>query len=134
MAHFAVLDENNIVTAVNVIADADCLDGETESEAVGIAFCTSLWGSATYKQTSYNNTIRKNFAGVGYKYDSTKDAFIEPQPFPSWILDDETCKYNAPLDHPTVGKDLVMYEWDEDLYQSDNTKGWVEGETIKAPE
>ena len=74
MAHFAQLNDSNVVISVNVIADADCLDDNgNESEAIGIAFCKSLWGSDTnWKQTSYNNNIRKNFAGIGYTYDQTE--------------------------------------------------------------
>ena len=112
MAHFAQLNDNNEVIAVNVIADADCLDGDNnESEAVGIAFCQSLWGAdTTWKQTSYNSTIRKNFAGIGSTYDASKDAFINPKPYNSWVLDETTCKWKAPTDEPDDGKD---YMWDE---------------------
>ena len=87
MAHFAQLDDSNVVLTVNVIADEDCLDGDTESEAVGIAFCKSLWGADTiWKQTSYNGTIRKQFAEVGGTYDASADVFILIKPFASWTL------------------------------------------------
>ena len=77
MAHFATLNGSNVVTAVNVIGDSDCLDGDgNESEAVGIAFCVSLWGAGTYKQTSYNNNIRKQYAEVGGSYDASKNKFL----------------------------------------------------------
>ncbi len=122
MAHFAVLDENNIVTAVNVIADTDCLDGETESEAVGIAFCESLWGAGTYKQTSYNNNIRKQFAEVGGTYDSVRNEFIKIKPYASWTLN-ATNDWTAPINKPDDGK---IYEWNESAYQADNTNGWDE--------
>ena len=147
MAHFAQLDENNVVLAVNVIADADCLDGEgNESEAVGVAFCKSLWGNDTnWIQTSYNtlrgkrwkknNTeedtekpqFRKNFAQPGYTYDLSKDAFEEQQPYPSWVLDDSTGRYDAPISYPQdeEGDEIPGYHWDESVYQGDNTKGWV---------
>lgn len=119
MAHFAKLDANNIVTDVIVVGDDDCLDdNNNESEAVGIAFCQSLFGSdTTWKQTSYNATIRKNFAAVGYEYDSAKDAFIAPQPYNSWTLNTTTCQWEAPTSHPTDGK---SYYWDEP------TTTWIE--------
>jgi len=125
MAHFAQLDDSNVVLKVNVIADADCLDGDgNESEAVGIAFCKSLWGADTnWIQTSYNETIRKNYAEVGSTYDASKDAFIDYKEVASWVLDETTCKWKAPLAYPDDGKD---YGWDEDAYQADNSTGWVE--------
>lgn len=112
MAHFSQLNDSNEVIAVNVIADADCQDSEgNESEAVGIAFCKSLWGAdTTWKQTSYNEKIRKNFGTVGTTYDSTRDAFIRPKPFNSWVLNESTCKWEAPVDFPTDEKN---YYWDE---------------------
>jgi hypothetical protein len=125
MAHFAQLDDSKVVLKVNVIADADCLDGDgNESEAVGIAFCKSLWGADTnWKQTSYNETIRKNYAEVGSTYDASKDAFIDYKEVASWVLDETTCKWKPPLAYPDDGKD---YGWDEDAYQADNSTGWVE--------
>tara|TARA_R110002012_G_scaffold218004_2_gene389259 strand:- start:1854 stop:2285 length:432 start_codon:yes stop_codon:yes gene_type:complete len=141
MAHFAQLDENNVVLAVNVIADADCLDGDgKESEAVGVAFCQSLFGGDTvWKQTSYNTSIgkrwkndfaeedtdktqfRKNFAQPGYTYDAGKDAFIRIKDFPSWVLNETTCRYDAPVAYPIDedGDEIPGYIWDED-----NTR-WV---------
>ena len=126
MAHFAVLDESNIVTSINVIADSDCLDGESESEAVGIAFCVSLFGANTYKQTSYNNNIRKQYAQVGDTYDVVKDKYIRPTPFASWTLnaDDD---WEAPLAIPTA-TESKNYTWDESVYQADNATGWVESD------
>ena len=124
MAHFAVIDENNAVTAVNVIADEDCLDGENESEAVGIAFCESLWGSGTYKQTSYTNRIRKQFAEVGGTYDPVRDEFVAFKPFASWTLN-ATNDWVAPITKP-ADTSTHVYEWDEDVYQGDNTLGWIE--------
>jgi len=132
MAHFAELDENNVVINVVVINDNDCLDGdENESEVVGIAFCHSLWGDdKTWKQTSYNSNIRKHYAGIGFTYDASKDAFIAPQPFASWILDSD---YNwitpvaLPSDVKTnAGGEGKLYIWNEANYQSDNTNGWEE--------
>jgi hypothetical protein len=112
MAHYARI-ENGIVTQVIVI-EADVL-------------ATGLWGDpASFVQTSYNTQggqhpegrpLRKNFAGVGFTYDAQRDAFIPPKPFNSWLLDEETCLWNAPVPMPTDGK---MYKWDE------ATTSWVE--------
>ena len=143
MAHFAQLDEDNKVIAVNVIADSECQDSEgKESEAVGIAFCKTLWGNdTTWVQTSYNTQIgkkwktnnegtadeervedteatqfRKNFAQIGYTYDSGRDAFLQPQPFPSWTLNESMGKYEAPTPYPhdEDGDFIPNYVWDED--------------------
>ena len=124
MAHFAELNDSNVVQRVIVVGNSDCLDGDNnESEAVGIQFCKSLYGEATnWKQTSYNYNIRKNYAGEGFTYDESRNAFIPPKTFPSSVLNEDTCLWKAPIDYPDATK---RYEWDEDLYQSDNTKGWV---------
>lgn len=113
MAHFAQLDSSNKVTRVIVIGDGDCLDNNgVESEAAGIAFCRSLYGQETqWAQTSYNNKIRKRYAGIGYTYDESLDAFITPSPFPSWTLNTSTCDWQAPVPYPSDGK---RYRWDED--------------------
>jgi len=126
MAHFAILNGSNVVTAINVIADADCLDSESnESEAVGIAFCVSLWGAGTYKQTSYNNNVRKQYAEVGGVYDATADEFVLVQPHPSWALDSDN-DWQAPISKP-VG--LGAWGWDESVYDGDSatpkTLGWT---------
>ena len=105
MSHFAKI-ENNIVTQV-IVAEQDFIN----SGAVGDSF---LW-----VQTSYSGSFRKNYAGVGYTYDSVRDAFIPPQPYPSWTLVEDTCLWEAPVAMPTDDK---MYEWDED------TTSWVEVE------
>lgn len=110
MAHFAQLDENNIVTQVIVVANSELMDNGQESEAKGIAFCHSLFGGK-WKQTSYNGNIRKNYAGIGYAYDSQRDAFIPPQPYSSWVLNEESCQWDAPVPKPT---DSNKYIWDED--------------------
>ena len=117
MAHFAELDEQSIVTQVIVVHNNELLDNGVESEARGIAFCQSLFGHDRWKQTSYNATIRKNYAGIGFSYDTERDAFIPPQPFPSWTLDESTCHWVPPVPHPTDGK---VYSWDE------ATQAWVE--------
>ena len=117
MAHFAQLDENNVILQVIVVNNSECLDESgMESEAVGVAFCQSLLGG-NWKQTSYNSTIRKNYAGVGYTYDTGRDAFIPPQPYASWTLNEATCLWNAPTPMPTDDK---RYTWDEP------TTSWVE--------
>jgi hypothetical protein len=110
MAHFAKLDENNNVLAVHVVNnDVITIDGN-ESEQVGIDFLTQLHNYPLWKQTSYNSTFRKNYAGVGMHYDSIRDAFISPQPFPSWTLD-ENADWQPPVTRPTDGK---PYTWSED--------------------
>lgn len=109
MAHFAELDENNMVLRVIVVHNNDCLDANgNENEAVGVAFCQNLFGG-NWKQTSYNANFRKNYAGIGCTFDPVRDAFIPPQPYPSWVLD-ENCKWQAPVAMPNDGK---MYRWDE---------------------
>ena len=111
MAHFAQLDENNVVTQVIVVHNNELLDENgIEQESKGIAFCQSLLGG-NWVQTSYNSNFRKNYAGIGFTYDSNKDAFIPPKPFNSWILNEETCLYEAPVAMPTDGK---PYRWDEE--------------------
>ena len=119
MAHFAQLDDNNFVLQVIVVHNNELLDENgNESETVGITFCKSILGEATrWKQTSYNGKTRKNYAGIGYAYDSQRDAFIPPQPFASWTLNEETCLWNAPTEMPT---DEKIYRWDEP------TLAWVE--------
>jgi hypothetical protein len=111
MAHFAQLDENNVVTQVIVVHNNELLDNGAESEAKGIAFCQSLFGADTvWVQTSYNGNKRKNYAGIGFTYDARRDAFIAPQPFPSWALDEATCGWEAPAPYPQDGQ---RHTWDE---------------------
>ena len=111
MAHYTKLDENNIVLEVHCIHNNELLVDGIESEAKGIEFLTTWSGGYTnWKQTSYNGNFRKNYAGVGYTYDSERDAFIAPQPYASWIIDEETCRWVSPVAYPTDGN---MYEWDE---------------------
>jgi len=116
MAHFAKLNEQNIVMQVIVVANEELLDNGTESAAKGIAFCQSLFGG-DWIQTSYNGKIRKNYAGIGYTYDAGRDAFIPPKPYPSWTLVEETCNWTAPVLYPADGK---QYGWDE------TTTNWIE--------
>ena len=121
MAHFAKLNENNVVVQVIVVANSDA-----PTEAKGQTFLQNLYkNTVTYKQTSYNTIagehklggtpFRKNYAAIGYTYDSTKDAFIPPKPYDSWTLDEDTCQWEAPVEKP--GGDNI-YEWNED------TKSW----------
>jgi hypothetical protein len=108
MAHYAFLDQNNIVTEVIVGKD------ETDTSQDWEQFYGEFRNQVC-KRTSYNGNIRKNYAGIGYTYDSQRDAFIAPQPFPSWLLDEETCQWSAPTPMPTDG----MYNWDE------STTSWI---------
>ena len=112
MAHFAQLNGTYVVIQV-IVVNNDTIDNLPfpESESVGIAFCQSLFGSTTdWKQTSYNANFRKNYAGIGFTYDTILDAFIAPQPYPSWLLNTTTCQWQAPVSYPTDGK---IYIWDE---------------------
>jgi len=110
MAHYAFLDQNNIVT--EVIAGKDETDLSHDWEQYYGAFRNQVC-----KRTSYHGNIRKNYAGIGYTYDAQRDAFIAPQPFPSWTLVETTFKWTAPVAMPTDGK---LYSWDE------ATLAWIE--------
>jgi hypothetical protein len=117
MAHFAKLDEYNNVIAVHVVNnDVITVDG-SESEQAGIDFLSDLHGHTKWKQTSYNGTFRKNYAGIGYTYDESRDAFIPPQPWVSWTLNETTCQWEPPVAYPTDGK---RYGWFEPNQQ------WIE--------
>ena len=118
MAHFAQII-NGIVAQVIVVSDADTAQGGVEDGAIGAAFCTALLGG-TWIQTSYNThggvnsaggiALRFNYAGIGYTYDTARDAFIAPQPFASWLLDESTCRWAAPVPMPAEGG---PWQWDE---------------------
>jgi len=111
MAHFAELDSNNIVKRVIVVSNKDTSTSEGEEvESIGVAFCANLLGG-TWIKTSYNASIRKNYAGIGYTYDSGRDAFIPPKPFASWTLNETTCLWDAPTPRPTDNK---TYLWNEE--------------------
>ena len=153
MAHFAKLDENNIVVNVIVVSDADA-----PTEEAGQAFCRKLFKDETsvWKQTSYNThggvhysdramsipsedqskAFRKNYASKGHTYDPDRDAFIVPKlsDQQEWILNEETCKYEAPIPMPVTyiegqtynGEPVAdQYAWEDDVYRADNTQGWV---------
>ena len=110
MAHFAQLDNDNRVLQVIVVANAELLDNGVESEAKGIEFCKSLLGEDTkWVQTSYNATMRKNYAGIDYTYDPIADHFFAPQPYASWVLNDDA-QWEAPIAYPTDGKDYAWFE------------------------
>ena len=136
MAHFAQLDENNVVTQVIVVSNDDCSDSNgVESESIGVAFCQKLLGANTnWKQTSYNGNMRTRYAGIGYSYNAELDAFVVPQPYASWTLNTETADWDAPVTQPTLTDEQIaagsFYNWDEDAYQADNTAGW----TLNTPE
>jgi hypothetical protein len=126
MAHFAQMDDDNIVLRVVVVDNRDILDEEeNESEVVGVEFCKGLFGQDTnWLQTSYNRNFRGNYAGVGFKYYPLHNGFASPQPYPSWTLGKdpsnlectECLGWSAPVPHPNDGGD---YRWDED------TESWV---------
>lgn len=118
MAHFAKIGLNNLVTDVLVVANRETMDSTgVEHESIGVEFLKNLTGHETWVQTSYNGTIRKNYAGIGYTYDSQRDAFIAPKPYPSWTLVEETCRWVSPVAYPTDGK---LYNWNE------ATLTWIE--------
>ena len=132
MAHFAQLDENNVVTQVIVVGNDDIKDvNGNEVESIGVAFCQKLLGADTnWKQTSYNSNMRVRYAGIGYSYNAELDAFVAPQPHASWTLDNDTADWVSPLGAAPALTDAEVearsyYRWDEDAYQADNTTGWV---------
>lgn len=117
MAHFAQLNEDSIVMQVIVVHNNELLDeNNQESEEKGAAFCQNLFGG-TWLQTSYNGSIRKNYAAKGYFYNQALDAFVPPKPFPSWVLNEESCQWDAPTQKP---QDDKIYNWDEP------TTSWIE--------
>jgi len=134
MAHFAKLDENNIVTAVNVVNNNELLVDGVENEQKGIDFLNTFFNTSdNWKQTSYNTVggvhkfggtpFRKNYAGIGDIYDATRDAFMKPQPqFPSWPFNETTCLWEPPVPRPTKtaeqSGDNKHYVWNE------NNKSW----------
>ena len=128
MAHFAKLDQDNIVTTINVVHDNELLVDGAENEQKGINFLNTFFNTSdNWKQTSYNTQggvhklggtpFRKNYAGIGYTYNEDKDAFIPPQPYSSWTLNNDTCQWEAPVAYPDDGKE---YQWNEE------TTNWVE--------
>lgn len=117
MAHFAEINGDNVVTRVIVVDNKDTSDAfGVEKEYIGAAFCEKLFGG-TWKQTSYNNSFRTRFAGIGFTYNSELDAFIRPKPYPSWVLNNETADWEAPVAAPT--EELTdppgMWVWNEEI-------------------
>ncbi len=110
MAHFAELNQENIVIRVLVVSNKDTSDANgIEKEYIGAAYLERLLGGV-WKQTSYNGNIRKNYAGIGFTYREDIDAFVPPQPYPSWLLNEETAQWYPPIPRPNHGN---MYMWDE---------------------
>ena len=144
MAHFAKLDSNNVVTQVIVVSNDDTSDSNgVETESIGVAFCQKLLGADTnWKQTSYNNNIRGNYAGIGYTFMSNvatlgvgaTDVFMPQQPHASWTISTTEARWEAPITEPTLTEEQrtagSYYTWDESAYQADNTQGW----TLTTPE
>ena len=121
MAHFAKIDENNIVQEIIVISNDDCQNLDfPESESIGQDFILSIGLTGNWKQTSYNANFRKKYAGTGDTYDETRDAFISPKPFTSWVINETTCMWDAPVEKPEDGK---IYRWNE------NDQSWYEDVT-----
>ena len=111
MAHFAKLDQNNVVTEVHCVHNNELLINGVEVEAQGVVFLVNWSGGHTnWRQTSYNANFRKNYAGIGFTYDPARDAFIPPRPYASWVLDEDTCTWQPPVARPTDG---ANYSWDE---------------------
>jgi len=123
MAHFAELDANNVVLRVIVVGNADTSDASgVEKEHIGAAFCEKLFGG-TWKKTSYNGTIRKRYAGIGYTYNADLDAFVAPKPYASWVLNNETADWEAPVAMPT--EEGKRYAWNEETGVWDEVEGMV---------
>lgn len=116
MAHFAKLDDNNVVVQVIVVNNEDVMDENgVEKEEVGVAYCQNLFGG-NWVQTSYNGNIRKHYAGIGYTYNADIDAFVPPQPYPSWALNMEHIMWEPPVPYP---QDKKVHFWNEE------TQSWV---------
>ena len=121
MAHFAEIDQYNVVKRVIVVDNKDTADAAgIEKEHIGAAFCERLFGG-TWKQTRDNGNFRKHYAGIGFKWREDLDAFIPPQPYNSWTLNESTCVWEAPTAMPTDGQ---RYRWDE------ATQTWVVDELV----
>jgi len=135
MAHFARVNAQGIVTQV-IVAEQDFIDGLTDADSwVQTSYNTR--GGVHYGQDGQadgGTALRKNFAGIGFKYDGDRDAFIPPRPFASWNLVEDTCWWEAPIAAPELTQEQQdagsYYIWDEDTYQADNTQGWVIIESV----
>lgn len=133
MAHFAELNNDNVVQRVIVINNKDTANANgVEKESIGVAYCEKLFGG-NWKQTSYNGNTRGNFAGKGYTYFPDQDLFMPPKNYASWVMATAEATWKAPITEPTLTQEETdankMYEWDEDVYQADTanpkTQGWV---------
>ena len=118
MARFVRLNDNNEVITAEVLHATVITDGNgKEQEQLGIDFLNNIHGEGIWKQTSKSGNFRKNYAGIGYTYDSDRDAFISPKPHPSWTLDEDTCQWDAPTAYPDDDKNYTWNEgttsWDE---------------------
>lgn len=112
MAHFAKLGIDNIVLEILVINNVDTMTPQGEErEEIGVEFLRKLTGHETWKQTSYSRSFRKNYAAIGFTYDSARDAFISPKPYPSWTLDENTCRWKSSIPVPTT--ENKSYTWNE---------------------
>lgn len=132
MAFFAQLDTNNVVIKVICIDDKVLINPWTgdEEEMLGRAHCKLNYGPGDYKQTFKDKSLRSDFARIGGTYNEELDAFIRPQPFPSWVLDNTTKDWVSPLgEEPTLTDEQYdarkQYMWNENAYQADNTTGWI---------
>ena len=145
MAHFAELeskvdptgftsDTHQIVKRVVVVGNDIPANGgileDNDMHVDGETWCVNFFKGGSWKQTSYNHNFRKQYAGIGYVYDSTKDKFIAPQPYASWSLDADD-NWQAPISYPTIVNDgenpivwIYRISWNDTKYQADNTKGW----------
>lgn len=123
MAHFARVDKNWVVQQVIVVNNSVLLNEQgVECDWLGERFCQQLYGAHTkWIQTSYNGKKYKNYAGIGYKFDPHRNAFIPPKPYASWVLNEESCKWQAPVMYPNDGH---FYHWDED------SLSWILSEQI----
>jgi len=134
MAHFAELEsktdptgftsDTHLIVKRVVVVGNDCVPSDEHID--GETWCVDFFKGGTWKQTSYNNNFRKQYAGIGYRYDASKNKFITPQPHASWSLDDND-DWQAPITYPSVTSEsgfVYMIRWNETKYQADNTKGW----------
>ena len=133
MAYFAKIEDEKVTSVIAVRNDVMLDPDGNESEEMGQQFIAGLGLGGTWKQTSYNtfggkhtdggSPLRKNYAGKGYIWDETRDAFYAPQPFPSWLLDEDTCQWNPPVPYPEPieGERPPMYQWNEDNQNWDKT-------------
>jgi hypothetical protein len=118
MAHYALINSNNVVVQVITGIDENIIQTDLDGTQVGGSseaweefYATRPWFEGLYcKRTSYNNNIRKNYAGIDYTYDAVRDAFIPPKPFESWLLDEDTCQWKSPIEKPTDGKFYIWFE------------------------